>query len=391
MQQRWKRWILWLLIWIFIVVFGYQSSKQWLTSMTDGNDTILKDTLSSDSSLTIDWLSSTTSSWSVEFVRSWWSTTETLRGQIIEWLTNQWFTWRSTHPYSWYVTNGLMSYQWSWIVLWQDNTNLDVLDEWIEDTLTVLNKEWVFENRLWIEPSLRTTRENILLFKNQNDLEELWYEVISTRRRISTDTEYRRKNIAQSFALIGHVRVIPPSGDLRFMAAAQYDGITRENYEYGYVVVGNQEKIDYAWWICGASSAIYQWIVSNWSLQTPRVRNHTRWYWYLYNAYIDGKLVTTPWIDSAVFDGSLDLELVNTASHPIILVMNYDGTLWWVEEVFTIGRVEDKQDVKFVSSYPITYTWPSWIWTWTTTTEGGCYTRMIGDEEVKRCYRKVSD
>jgi vancomycin resistance protein YoaR len=42
------------------------------------------------------------------------------------------------------------------------------------------------------------------------------------------------------------------------MDAAQYDGITRENYEYGYVVVGNQEKLDYGGGICGASSAIYQ-------------------------------------------------------------------------------------------------------------------------------------
>jgi vancomycin resistance protein YoaR len=157
------------------------------------------------------------------------------------------------------------------------------------------------------------------------------------------------------------------------------------------VVVGNQEKLDYGGGICGASSAIYQWIVSNWSLQTPRVRNHTRWYGYLYDAYIDGELVTTPWIDSAVFDGSLDLEMVNTASHPIVLVMNYDGTLGWVEEVFTVGRSDDRQNIEFVSSYPITYTWPSWVGTGEITTRWGCYTWLIGEETVKRCYRKVSE
>jgi hypothetical protein len=156
-------------------------------------------------------------------------------------------------------------------------------------------------------------------------------------------------------------------------------------------VIGNQEKMDYGGGICGASSAIYQWIVSNWSLQTPGVRNHTRWYGYLYEAYINGELVTTPWIDSAVFDGSLDLEMVNTASHPIVIVMNYDGTLWGVEEVFTLWLSTDRQEIEFLSSYPVNYTWPSWVWTWQITTRWWCYTWMIGDEKVKRCYRKVSE
>lgn len=384
MQVR-KRTVLWVLCRVFVVLIWYQSKQSWV----EGNQNLIHSESERVLVSSIPWLSMSFSSWAIA-IRVQSGSIDISRNEIIWGLISEWFTWRASHPYTWYVTNGLMSYQGTWVLVRQNNEWVDALDTWIIDTQQKLNEEGILKDTIWIWSWVRTTRQDILLFKNSNDLQELWYEVISTRRRISADVEYRRKNISQSFSLIWHIRVIPPSGDLTFMEAAQYDGVTRENYEYWYVVIGNQEKMDYGGGICGASSAIYQWIVWNWSLQTPWVRNHTRWYGNLYDAYIDGELVTTPWIDSAVFDGSLDLEMVNTASHPIVLVMNYDGTLWWVEEVFTIGRPDDRQDIEFVSSYPITYTWPSWIGTWEITTRWGCYTWLIGEETVKRCYRKVS-
>lgn len=386
MQLR-KRWLVWWLSRLFIVVLAYHSNESWSLLISP----LIQEPIDAVAVIVdIPWLTLVPASWSLAIDVGTWKLYDT-RNKIIWWLITQGFTWWSTHPYSGYAANGLMSYQWTWVVVRQTNQSVDSLDKRIETTQIQLDEQWVVVNNLRIWSWVWKERKNILLFKDEEDLGELWYEVISNRRRISSDTEYRRKNIAQSFALIWNIRVIPPSGDLSFMDAAQYDGITRENYEYGYVVVGNQEKVDYGWGICGASSAIYQWIVSNGSLKTPRIRNHTRRYGYLYDAYIDGELVTTPWIDSAVFDGSLDLEMVNTATHPIVLVMNYDWTAWWVEEVFSVGRPTDKQNIEFVSSYPITYIWPSWVGTGEITTRGWCYTWMIGDEKVKRCYRKVSE
>lgn len=392
-----KRFIALILFWVFIVFVWYTPLKPLRT----GNNIPMKIWwVEKDIQLPWWFFSSHLSwailvSWSVFALEDSDKAKNLLRNQVISWLMQEGFEWRTTAPYSWSDANGVMTYQWTWYTVWQWLSQHDPLDERIVKIFSLEKSEEFIE--LWMNNTVRiwswvrADREDVYLFKNQQDLMNLWYEVISSRRRISTDVAYRRKNIAQSFSMIGHIRVIPPSWDLTFMDAAQYDGITRENYEYGYVVVWNQEKMDYGGWICGASSAIYQWIVSNWSLQTPRVRNHTRRYWYLYDAYINGELVTTPWIDSAVFDGSLDLEMVNTASHPIVLVMNYDGTVWGVEEVFTLWLPSDRQEIEFLSSYPVDYTWPSWIGTWQVTLRWGCYTRMIGNEKVKRCYRKVSE
>jgi vancomycin resistance protein YoaR len=44
-----------------------------------------------------------------------------------------------------------------------------------------------------------------------------------------------------------------------------------------------------------------------------------------------------PGIDSTIYSPNLDLKVTNTASYPILMVMNYDGEYGATEEIFTMS------------------------------------------------------
>jgi vancomycin resistance protein YoaR len=47
-------------------------------------------------------------------------------------------------------------------------------------------------------------------------------------------------------------------------------------------------------------------------------------------------------LDSTIYDGHVDYKILNTASYPIIVVANYDGTSGGTEEVFSLAKTEHK-------------------------------------------------
>jgi len=55
-------------------------------------------------------------------------------------------------------------------------------------------------------PSLGT----LFLFKNEQDLRDLGYQLVSRKTRINMDHDYRRHNIMAAFNNIGNVRLIMP-------------------------------------------------------------------------------------------------------------------------------------------------------------------------------------
>jgi hypothetical protein len=159
------------------------------------------------------------------------------------------------------------------------------------------------------------------------------------------------------------------------MVDAQYDGLKQENYVEGYAIIEWEEEKDYGWWMCGASTAIYQWILTNAWLQVTKLRNHSKRYSNLYTAYINHEKVETPWIDSAVYYGQIDLTMKNITPNPIILVMNYDGSWWWQEEVFTLSLWAHKWAFEFIS-------WERWHDWW-------CYSRLINGKKETSCYKEI--
>jgi len=183
-----------------------------------------------------------------------------------------------------------------------------------------------------ITSDVRKNRSDIVLFKSTQDLQSLWYEVSSHRSRFNYDEAYRRTNIATAFSKIGHIRVLNPGQKFSFLEESQFDPSAQAIYQNGKVIFLDEEVDDYGGGLCGASTAIYQGIVTNKSLDRPALRNHSKWYTSLYTATIDGEKISMPGIDSTIYSRSLDLVLENTATYPIILVMNYDGAYQSEEE-----------------------------------------------------------
>lgn len=120
------------------------------------------------------------------------------------------------------------------------------------------------------------------------------------------------------------MRVLNPGDEISFMQDSNFDPGAQQLYQDGFVIFLDEEVEDYGGGLCGGSTAIYQGIVTNKSLSRPALRNHSKRYHHLYDATIDGELISTPGIDSTIYSNSLDLRLRNTANHPIILVLNYE-------------------------------------------------------------------
>jgi vancomycin resistance protein YoaR len=146
--------------------------------------------------------------------------------------------------------------------------------------------------------------------------------------------------------------------------------------------------------MCWASTAIYQWILTNSWLKVTKLRNHSKWFSNLYTATINHKRISTPWIDSAVYHGQIDLSMSNISPYPIVLVMNYDWSYGWAEEVFTLSLAPTKWAFSFVQWWKQRRTEevedPNWSWTISTTVNAWwCYTRLINGEKQTSCYKEV--
>ncbi len=284
--------------------------------------------------------------WSGILNGSTWIDQHEIRSEVIKQLVAQWFSGFITVPYptSWYnalTASGVgVTYVVNTILSWNDDLDL-FLSGMDFDTLKELK----------ISRGKRSTRSHIQLFRNTKDLENLWYTVVSHRTRINKDEAYRRTNISQAFKLLSYVRIILPGEQFEFLKNAQYDGKEQKNYLNGYAIIENDEIKVYGGGICGASTAIYQWTVTNKSLQPTKLRSHSKWFTSLYTATINWQLVKNPWIDAAIYEGVLDFHVKNISTHPIIIVMNYDGSYGWLEQIFSLGYTGDLGSIEYVGGY----------------------------------------
>jgi hypothetical protein len=127
----------------------------------------------------------------------------------------------------------------------------------------------------------------------------------------------------------------------------------------------------YGGWICGGGFGFFGVSAVNQGLKILERHNHTTRYRGLYNNELNGENVRYPGLDTSVYsfgNSKKDFRLQNIRSYPIILVMNYDRTKWWIEEVFTLGKVEDRGTF-------------SYLWQ-----RGNCYVWEFNGEEFKSCY-----
>lgn len=285
------------------------------------------------------------------------------------------------------------------ITLWNDNTsytiirnisNADALDLYLRKELTqyasgwILNKTLIITKPIIIPHSVRSQWSDLYLFKNQWDLESLGYEIVSSRTRTNNDKDYRRFNIMTAFAKMGNVFVLNPGQEIRYLRDIEFDNGPRLNYQFWLSIIGDEEISDYGWGICGSSTAVYQGILTNTALDITKSRAHSRRYSDLYPAVINGELITTPWLDSALYGPSLDLYFTNIREYPVIIIANYDGSDGGEEQVFSLARRDDRGSFEFVSSFPTSYTEPDGA-----VVRGGCYTWSVNGEERRSCYKKV--
>lgn len=292
-------------------------------------------------------------------------------------------------------------YEWNWAMWSQPDMSNFGISKQISyddrlDTFLYTNFGSLINNRgsgkssfkfdfIYLSKDMRTTWHDLFLFKNESDLKDLWYKVISRRTRINKDLWYRRHNIYTAFKKLGNVRVINPGTIVNYLADIDFDSKKLVNYKFGKSVVLDEEIDTYGWGICGSSTAIYQGILTNKSLERTQVRNHSQWYNSLYFATIDNKYITTPGIDSTVYEGSIDLKFKNIASHPIVLIANYDGSYNGVEEIFTLWLESDRGSLKYLGKS--TSTCKITVNKQLVTKSCNCYSRLINGVKKTSCYK----
>ncbi len=316
-----------------------------------------------------------------------------VRKLILQQLISQWFTGWATRPRVGTTNNMLTSigtgtYDIRYPI--ESTDELDVLLQDLMDRYAVIPLDPARRTNIKMEDIIIRESDwrgwsDIYLFKNATDLQDLGYEIVSHRTRVNQDKEYRRFNIMTAFAKMGNVIVLNPWQKLQYLRDIAFDNGPRKNYKYGLSIIGDEEIMDYGWGICGSSTALYQGILTNMALDITQRRSHTRRYSDLYPATINWQYIKTPGIDSALYGPSLDLHFTNVRPYPVIIVANYDGSAWGMEEVFSLAYSGDRGSFEYLSSYKTSTVDSSNG----ATLRGGCYMRKVNGVEQKSCYKKV--
>lgn len=219
--------------------------------------------------------------------------------------------------------------------------------------------------------------QNVYLFKSQQDLKDLWYVVSSYRTRTNNDAAWRKDNIAISYRNIGNVRVLNTQQQLSFMDEIHYDPAVnnrKRDTVSGLAIMWGVTSVK-GWGICGASRGINTAIITNKAFAIITRYNHTKTWKHLYQNSINGKEYWIPGLDVAVYRmwwSAKDFVFKNIREYPVVLVMNYDGTKWWQEELFVLSHEADRGELKY-------------IWN-----KGNCYSWEANGEIFKSCYNSVS-
>lgn len=306
-----------------------------------------------------------------------------LRQYIVPRLVANWFTGFSKKPYG--EQPGLyVDTDWQFYVdeiSVNDDLDTYLLRRWRE------NKKLLANNiSFYLPPSDIEKLSFVYLFKNKEDVQKLWYSLISNRERVNTDESYRRYNIKTAFDKIWPVRILMPGESLSFLEASHFDMDTKTLYKWWKVISSDEEVDDYWGWLCGAATALYQWSITNTWLGI-KMRNHSKWYRNLYTATIDGSRQALPWIDATIYYPGLDLVITNTKPYPIIFSMNYDWTYKWLESVFTLWKEWDQWSLEYVGKRY--YTTSLRVGTWTQAVTWQCHTWLINGVKQERCYKEI--
>jgi len=257
-------------------------------------------------------------------------------------------------------------------VLLEDIPQKDMLDNLLLNKLVQYRKQilhGVVTHWLYITQQEYDSLSNIYLFKNNEDLYGLWYEVVAYRYRTNNDAAYRRNNINVAFSRIGNVRVINPNETFSFQTTIQDSNEWK--FKAGPSIVGGKTVYVYWGWLCGASTALYQWILTNTAIEINERYPHTKRYANLYDSFVNGESINIPGLDSTVFFPDKNMQLTNKRSYPVIVILNYDGSVWWTEEVFSLSKIADKGSLAY-----------KWL-------NKKCYVREINGTDVSSCYQQI--
>jgi len=318
---------------------------------------------------------------------------DTLRQYVLQDFLQSGFAWFDAKPYAesstWaHITTRGNSFTGDLIV--EAIAEEDPLDTYINTFLWSYNdtEYQIHKEPFLLPPEVYETWTWVLLFKDVQDLYDMGYDVVSHRTRINKDADYRRHNIATALQEFGSVRLVNPGEELSFIEEIWYDPLEQELYKKWFTVVLDEDQTEYGWGLCGASTALYQWLLTNTAIEPAERRVHTQRYGYLYDAEVNGKPVSTPWLDSTIYDGHIDYKIHNTATYPIIIVANYNGEWWWLEEVFSLAKSEDTWSFEHDYTRPnSTFVTEKWVrkkvYWW-------CYGRIINGEERESCYKSVN-
>ena len=288
-----------------------------------------------------------------------------IRIDIIKFLLESWYMNFNTQPYQ-EGNYAIVVQSWDFMVM-KDITEHDGLDTVLYDALSWFNANFndikTYERIMNFKPiSISSdTYANLwtlFLFKNEQDIRDLWYELISWKSRANIDRDYRRHNIMAAFQNIGNVRLILPGETFNLAREIHYHPDHGDvMYMSGYATFGAGSKLVYGGWLCGVATALYQGSLTNLWFQILEYSAHSTYYRNLFNAEINGTRVSIPWLDATIYAPRYNLQLKNIREYPIVIVFNFG---WWEsdkEEVFTLSKPQDKWSFEFVWRRGMCYTW----------------------------------
>lgn len=310
-----------------------------------------------------------------------------LRIDIIRYLLDTNSTDFFVRPYDWQVNSAIIVESWAFKVLdpIESDDGLDILlSKKLDDFASNFTSlKWYLSSLEFT--SLQISSEEIsqlgslYLFKNEQDLKDLWYELVSWKSRINQDVDYRRHNIMAAFHNIGTIRLLMPGEVFSTLKEIHYNPNSGRWYEYvkWLVTVGDGAIMLYGWWLCGVATALYQWALTNLGLSVIDYSPHSTYYRNLYEAEVNGTMIKDPWLDATIFSPVYDLKLKNIREYPIIIGFSFDGLSGSQEQVFTLAKSQDKWSFEFIRSYK--------KWTYS------CFTWKINGENRTNCYKHVKN
>lgn len=273
-------------------------------------------------------------------------------------------------------------------VVFQSIYTKDDLDFLIDSKLNVIKNNFdnlmKFNKYINIEDIIISKNDveklnNVYLFKNESDLKNLWYKLVSGSQRINKDRDYRRHNISAGFYNIGNVRLIMPEELFSLWRELRYRTNTiesKKSFLEWYAIFGNVERLIYGGGICGVATSFFQWTAANGWLELVQARWHSIYYRNLYESEVNGEYIDTPGLEATLYMPNFDVKVRNIREYPIISVFNYDWTSGGMQEVFTIAKDDE---------VPFYFVWKS--------KKNGlqCYTWNIKWKNITNCYKQIKN